>query len=67
MLLWSATAWTITTFDLSHRSKSGRELVLDNGSVTVLAMKMVLSVEKKIGDLSHRKGWSKTSEGGHDE
>lgn len=58
---------TITTLIYLIDPKAVEELVLDNGSVTVLAYKDGAFHIEKIGDLSYRKVGAKLLEGGHDE
>ena len=65
MLLWSV--WH-DDYDLIYLidPKAVEELVLDNGSVTVLAYEDGAFSIEKIGDMSYRKV-TKLLEGGHDE
>ena len=58
---------TITTLIYLIDPKAVEELVLDNGSVTVLAYEDGAFSIEKIGDLSYRKVGAKLLEGGHDE
>lgn len=58
---------TITTLIYLIDPKAVEELVLDNGSVTVLAYEDGAFHIEKIGDLSYRKVGAKLLEGGHDE
>lgn len=58
---------TITTLIYLIDPKAVEELVLDNGSVTVLAYKDGAFHIEKIGDMSYRKVGAKLLEGGHDE
>ena len=58
---------TITTLIYLIDPKAVEELVLDNGSVTVLAYEDGAFHIEKIGDMSYRKVGAKLLEGGHDE
>ena len=58
---------TITTLIYLIDPKAVEELVLDNGSVTVLAYEDGAFSIEKIGDMSYRKVGAKLLEGGHDE
>lgn len=58
---------TITTLIYLIDPKAVEELVLDNGSVTVLAYEDGAFSIEKIGDLSYRKVGAKLLEGGYDE
>ena len=58
---------TITTLIYLIDPKAVEELVLDNGSVTVLAYEDGAFHIEKIGDLSYRKVGAKLLEDGHDE
>ena len=58
---------TITTLIYLIDPKAVEELVLDNGSVTVLAYEDGAFCIEKIGDMSYRKVGAKLLEGGHDE
>ena len=58
---------TITTLIYLIDPKAVEELVLYNGSVTVLAYEDGAFSIEKIGDLSYRKVGAKLLEGGHDE
>ena len=58
---------TITTLIYLIDPKAVEELVLDNGSVTVLAYEDGVFHIEKIGDMSYRKVGAKLLEGGHDE
>ena len=57
---------TITTLIYLIDPKAVEELVLDNGSVTVLAYEDGAFHIEKIGDLSYRKVGAKLLEDGHD-
>ena len=58
---------TITTLIYLIDPKAVEELVLDNGSVTVLAYEDGAFSIEKIGDMSYRKVGAKLLEGSHDE
>ena len=58
---------TITTLIYLIDPKAVEELVLDNGSVTVLAYEDGVFHIEKIGDMSYRKVGAKLLEGGYDE
>lgn len=58
---------TITTLIYLIDPKAVEELVLDNGSVTVLAYEDGAFHIEKIGDMSYRKVGAKLLEGGYDE
>ena len=58
---------TITTLIYLIDPKAVEELVLDNGSVTVLSYEDSAFHIEKIGDLSYRKVGAKLLEDGHDE
>ena len=58
---------TISTLIYLIDPKAFKELVLDNGSVTVLAYEDGAFTIEKVGDMSYRKVGAKLLEEGHDE
>ena len=58
---------TISTLIYMIDPKAFKELVLDNGSVTVLAYEDGAFTIEKVGDMSYRKVGAKLLEEGHDE